>query len=83
MIAQDRIGWHHFLEGSLSPLWQQVQHDYLLFIGSRRSSLRWVSALICKLWDVAWDQWEHRNGILHETENEVTEHQLENVKVQV
>ena len=21
-----------------------------------------------KLWDVAWDQWQHRNGILHDKE---------------
>jgi hypothetical protein len=28
--------------------------------------------LICKLWLIAWDLWEHRNGVLHETKN----HQL-------
>jgi hypothetical protein len=30
---------------------------------------RWVSLLNRKLWDVAWDQWAHRNGILHNTEH--------------
>jgi hypothetical protein len=27
---------------------------------------------VLKLWNIAWDMWEHRNGILHETENLVT-----------
>ncbi len=25
-----------------------------------------MAALIKKLWDVAWDQWEHRNVVLQE-----------------
>jgi len=33
--------------------------------GSRRSSLRWVAALIKKFWDVSWDVWQQRNHILH------------------
>ena len=28
-------------------------------------------ALIKKQWDTAWDLWEHRNGVLHEEQNEV------------
>jgi hypothetical protein len=34
----------------------------------RGSGYRWLSALICKLWQVAWDMWEHRNGIFHDKE---------------
>ena len=30
-----------------------------------------MEALITKVWEVAWDQWQHRNGIAHEeTEDE-------------
>ncbi len=29
-------------------------------------------ALIKKLWDIAWDMWEHRNGVLHDSENVVS-----------
>jgi hypothetical protein len=32
----------------------------------------WAVALIKKLWDTAWDMWEHRNEVLHERENLVT-----------
>ncbi len=28
--------------------------------------------LIKKLWGIAWDLWEHRNGILHEQQNAVS-----------
>jgi len=31
-----------------------------------------VVALIQKLWETAWDLWEHRNGLAHEQENLVT-----------
>jgi hypothetical protein len=34
-----------------------------------KSGRRWVSALSRKLWTVAWDQWEHRNSILHERDS--------------
>ena len=36
--------------------------------GSRRSGKRWLVAVLKKLSDIAWDQWEHRNGILHDKE---------------
>jgi len=32
-----------------------------------------VVALIQKLWETAWDLWEHRNGLAHEQENLVTQ----------
>jgi hypothetical protein len=35
--------------------------------------LRWTSALIQKIWQVAWDQWEHRNAILNDSENLTTQ----------
>jgi hypothetical protein len=34
-----------------------------------KSGRRWVFALIRKLWTVAWDQWQHRNSILHERDS--------------
>jgi hypothetical protein len=27
-----------------------------------------LTALIQKLWDIAWDTWDHRNRVLHDTE---------------
>jgi hypothetical protein len=30
-----------------------------------------LTALIQKLWDVAWDMWDHRNRVLHDQEHSV------------
>jgi hypothetical protein len=68
---QDGVGWQALLEGTPATGWRDVQERYLQFIGSRRSGERWLSAVIQKLWDVAWDQWNHRNGILHDKDNSV------------
>ena len=48
-------------------LWREIQHNYFVYLGSRRTGARWVSALVTKLWQVAWDQWDDRNGALHKT----------------
>ncbi len=42
------------------------------FLNNRNRGKRWAIALIKKLWETAWDLWEHRNGILHEQENIVS-----------
>ena len=65
--AQKGIGWRNALGGSLSNLWKEIQHNYYIFIGSRKTGVRWVSTLIKKLWLISWDQWADRNNILHES----------------
>jgi hypothetical protein len=71
--AQDDIGWDKFMFGNISVLWQEIQAQYFQEIGKQNSGLRWTSALIQKIWQVAWDQWEHRNAILHNSENLITQ----------
>jgi hypothetical protein len=68
VTKQDALGWQSLLEGRPAIGWREVQHRYLQWIGSRRSGLRWLTALIQKLWDIAWDTWDHRNRVLHDTE---------------
>jgi hypothetical protein len=80
---QDEIGWDNFLEGTISKHWQPVQALYFLFTNSRKSTLRWASALIRKTWIVAWDQWEHRNGILHHKENNLTFDEIETIELKI
>ena len=63
--AQDAIGWNRFLEGCIALEWQSTQDRYYKWLESRRTGFRWASALIVKLLDVAWDQWEHRNSYVH------------------
>ena len=67
-VARFALGWRCFLEGRVSVAWESHQEAYYKSVRSRKSAKRWVVALILKLWDVAWDLWEHRNGIVHRGE---------------
>jgi hypothetical protein len=71
--AQDDIGWDSFMFGNIYVLWQEIQAQYFQEIGKQNSGLRWTSALIHNICQVAWDQWEHRNKILHTSENLATQ----------
>jgi hypothetical protein len=76
ILRQSRIGWRRFFEGWLARDWSVAQQAYYQLIKSRRSGKRWAVELIKKLWAIAWDLWEHRNGILHDTQNEVTKTEM-------
>jgi hypothetical protein len=65
---QDGIGWDNFFEGCIATRWEHVQDAHYTWCRSRKSGRRWTIALIQKLWDVAWDLWEHRIGIVHAKE---------------
>jgi hypothetical protein len=83
ITQQDELGWEMFLKGTITKEWQTVQATYYLFIHSRKSTLRWASALIRKVWTVAWDQWEHRNGIIHGKAKEVSIEESERIKLTI
>jgi hypothetical protein len=57
-----------FVTGQLGYFWKGIQQQYLEFLGRHNTSRKWVvRELIKKLWVIAWDMWEHRNRILHDT----------------
>ena len=64
---QDSIGWKAFLEGVLDVEWQKFQQTQYDETGSRKTGKRWVVALIRKLWNTAWDMWQHRNEVQNHT----------------
>jgi len=72
---QTDIGWSLAIERWLTFEWAEQQVAYYRSINSRRSRRRWLIALIRKVWLIAWDLWEHWNGILHETVNQQTSSQ--------
>jgi len=59
------IGWERILDGWISQYWHAQQDQVWSQIWSWKSSLRWMAALIQKLWDISWDMWEHWNKELH------------------
>jgi hypothetical protein len=65
IAAQDRIGWWlAFFEGCIAIEWAGVQEAHFLWLGHRNTGKRWATmSLIVKLWEVAWDLWDHRNQV--------------------
>lgn len=78
--TQEFIGWRPFLEGCLTWEWQAQQQRYYQTLKSRKTGRRWSTLIIRKLWEVAWDMWEHRNGILHQKDNAV-KHQVTDLEL--
>jgi hypothetical protein len=70
---QSTMGWRTFFEGWIPIAWEETQQAYYNLIKSRWTGRRWTICLIKKLWDIAWDLWNHRNGILHHSENTLVE----------
>ena len=66
LMAQSNIGAWNTLLGRVSKQLTQLQQKHYTSKDSKRTGLRWTASLILKLQNVAWDMWEHRNGILHE-----------------
>jgi hypothetical protein len=82
-IRQSELGEQALLEGRLSFEWEACQQVYLTFIKSRRTGKRWVVQLIKRLWDIAWDLWERRNGILHEKSNHVSREEQHHLDLKI
>jgi hypothetical protein len=66
---QYELGWDYVLEGWLAMEWEIAQQEYYMAIWSRRSGFQSLIQLICKLWLIAWELWEHMNSILHDNIN--------------
>ena len=71
IILQDSVDWRAFFEGVPVKGWQEAQHGHYIALHSRKMGRRWLSALIKKLWQVAWDIWQHRNDTLHKKDNNI------------
>jgi Reverse transcriptase (RNA-dependent DNA polymerase) len=81
IFGQQSIGWQFLLEGWIGKQWRMQQSQHFLLIKSKKSSLRWTIAVIKKLWDIAWDLWEHRNGVEHMHDTTVA-HELLNRQIE-
>jgi len=70
--SQSAVGWGKFFEGWVVSQWTEQQNRYYKIIRSHRTGRCWTIAILQKLWNIAWDMWEHRNRTLHKKENLVT-----------
>ena len=83
LVHQDAIGWTNLLEGCIATGWTEAQSAYYQMIHSKRSGLQWTVAIITKLWDVAWDLWEQRNGFLHARDNQEILHNMATIDAEI
>jgi len=65
LVLQLLLGWDSALDGWLGIEWRLQQEAYWNQWKWKKSSKRWTLELIKKLWNIAWDMWDHCNGILH------------------
>ena len=70
---QRMVRLHPFLCGFLCMDWVTLQNTHLTKIGSRRCAKRWAAQLSGKLIEIIFDMWNHRNKILHKTDNNIME----------
>jgi hypothetical protein len=68
IAAQDLIGWLAFFEGCIAIEWAGVQEAHFIWLGRRNTGKRWATSLVVKLWEIAWDLWDHRNQVKHNLE---------------
>jgi hypothetical protein len=65
---QLNVGTDHVLDGFLSPTWAHAQQDYLISLGRRTTGTQWMSRIIRRIWQIAWDLWIHRRQVLESTD---------------
>ena len=65
---QDFVGWDNFVLGRPVRGWREIQADHYKLLGNKRTGKRWLISVLKKLQQVAWDLWEHRNNILHKSD---------------
>jgi hypothetical protein len=64
--------WQSFFEGAPALGWSGYMDLYYNSIRSNRNGHCWLSSIIKKLWNIAWDLWEHRNRVAHEKTDGLT-----------
>lgn len=72
---QDKMGWDSFIDGFQAIHWRTAHQLYLDQSQSQKSSMKWKSIVQRKIWQIAWEMWEHRNSVLHN--NDASTHRID------
>ena len=79
---QDSIGWYEVFNGFLSWYWLLVVKNHLQQSKSMQSPILWMSQFQKRIWLIPWEQWEHRNKILH-NDNALHASELNAINIEV
>jgi len=66
---QRRLGTDSLVFGWWATGWAETQDAYYKSLGKRTTGKRWLSRLIRKQWEIAWDLWRHRMKVANEPES--------------
>ena len=66
ILEQDWLGWKAFIEGFWTKKWNLAQKEYLYKINPPKSSELLLSKVQCRIWQIAWNMWSHRNNFWHD-----------------
>jgi len=69
VLTKTRLGGNYLSDGWVAHSWGAYQECIWLMGQSWKSCWWWIIKLIKKLWNVAWDMWEHHNDALHTSNN--------------
>jgi hypothetical protein len=75
---QDAQGWHNFWIGLPCKGWQQIQDDHYRRISSPKTGSSWLISTIRKQWLIAWDIWDYRNRVVHDSDNGIDAQRIAN-----
>jgi hypothetical protein len=64
---QDNIGWCQLLLGRIAWKWSDSQQRCVDSLQKKNTGRRWAISVIQKALDVAWNMWEQRNDVKHNT----------------
>ena len=66
--AQHSLGWNQFMKGRIVKDWAPIQEADFTRRRLRNSGKTWSAGLTSAIWELAWQMWDHRNEILHNTD---------------
>jgi hypothetical protein len=66
--AQNSLGWNQFLKGRIVKDWAPIQDADFACRLLRNTGKTWSASLSCGIWELAWQMWDHRKEILHNTD---------------
>ena len=66
---QEKIGWYEFFLGFWSQQFHKCQTEHFATRKSPKSAQLLLSRLQRRIWQIAWNIWDHRNKFLHEENN--------------
>jgi hypothetical protein len=65
---QTTLGWDQFLQGRIAKSWTPLQPTNFAGRQLRNTGKPWAAALTLAIWELSWQMWDHRNGILHNSD---------------